>query len=461
MASSSALRARLEELDEELDALECKLRVLATERERVMHDLNSIVYPVLTLPPEITSEIFSHYVMDPSLGRSRKSTPGRGPLTLASVCQSWRRICFSTPRLWTSLRIYPNESWAVDDFLHLLKCWLQHTGSCPLDLLVGACAPTSTLSMKIFSTISHHSPQLHNLVFALAEPFSFPNDEIRGRLPLLTKLAVTINAKDDDTPAMLTAFREAPCLRMVRLTGASLHSISLPWIQLTRLEFWDESPSSCFQILKETPNLEVLVVNVPYANREPLLPHHLTLPHLRTLKFIRDHNGELLGHLVLPALKTIHLSRLRGPGGISSFIDLGIRSAWSLQSIHLTEMPLGSCTACLRSLPNSVAEVQIQDPAFTGVYLNELMTLLQEERGTLVPALQTLILHNCGTDFSKWRLGQMLASRLTAAHDGEAKLKSFRLAYVDYTLSKEFVQDLWEELRPMREAGLQVSIDVL
>ncbi|KAJ7241023.1 hypothetical protein B0H12DRAFT_47686 [Mycena haematopus] len=420
--------------------------VLATER-----DPDSVICPVLTLPPEITSEIFSYYVLDPHLGRSGTYKPSRGPLTLAAVRQIWRHICFSTHSLWTSLRIYPNRSWVVDDFLHLLKCWLQRAGNYPLDLHVSGYERKETMSLKILSIISHHSSQLRTLTFSLHTPFSFPDDEIWGCLPLLTKLSVNILARDD-TPVMMTAFRDAPRLREVKLSGASLQWISLPWIQLTHLEFCDGSIASCLQILKETPNLEVLGIFMPYLDRESLPLHHLALLRLHTLKFTHDAEGELLKRLVLPALNTIHLAGLQGPG-LSWFIDLGVRSAWPLRFIRLSNMTVHSCTTCLRSL-SSATQVEIRNFEFTGPDLNQLITLLHDN--SVVPALQTLTLVDCGTEFSVRSLTEMIASRLSGAHDGLVKLRSFRL--FSCWLSGSFVEEIWTGLRPAMDAGLEVHI---
>ncbi|KAF7349171.1 F-box domain-containing protein [Mycena sanguinolenta] len=487
MTSPSALRARLAELDEETDALESRLRLIATERGRVVDNLNSVVYPVVTLPPEITSEIFSHYILDPRLGRPRISnTPTRGPLTLAGICRSWRCICFSTNHLWASLRIYLDRSWVVDDFIHVLKCWLQcagidssqchrcnfsvidvgrlstvktndwfesSAGSHPLDLHVYGYE--STLSTKTLSVISQYSHQLRAFRFSIDTPYSFPNEEFRGRLPLLTNLGVTI-LTENDTPVMVTGFRDAPQLREASLSGASLQWISLPWIQLTHLEYSDEFMTSCLQVLHETPNLEVFDVYASYLDTGSQLPRHLTLSHLHTLRFSYDPDGELLERLVLPALKTLHLAGLRS---IPSLIDLGTRSAWLLQSLCLSVMTVENCLACLRCL-SSVVEVEFQSLDSPDRDLNDLITHLHRDK-TIVPALKMLAFRDCGTEFTGWQLGDMLATRASGAHDGMVKLESFRLVFSSGRRgpSKAFVQEIWEELRPAMDAGLQVRID--
>ncbi|KAJ7139192.1 hypothetical protein C8R44DRAFT_975102 [Mycena epipterygia] len=266
-SAASHLRMLLAELDEEMDALESKLRLLAAKRHRVLQDLSSITYPVLTLLPEITAQIFSHYVHKPHIGRTR--TPGRGPLLLTSVCRDWRDICLSIGSLWASLQVYPERYSSGDakDLLSLLRCWLSRAGSQPLDLHVFR-SSSGSISSKIFTLLSDYSSQWRSLGVTLQRPFSFPNDKIQARIPSLEQLVVNISAERRDVPVKITAFSVAPRLYDVRLYGASLQWISLPWLQLTHLEFSNdsESLSACVAILKQTQKLEVLIVQ-----RSPLI----------------------------------------------------------------------------------------------------------------------------------------------------------------------------------------------
>ncbi|KAJ7644525.1 hypothetical protein FB45DRAFT_297430 [Roridomyces roridus] len=86
----SPLRARLVDIEQQIQALEAQIDALRAERARVEKDLQAIVYPVLTLPPEILLEMFVHYVDD---HRSRS------PLHLIQICRFWRQVALSTCRL--------------------------------------------------------------------------------------------------------------------------------------------------------------------------------------------------------------------------------------------------------------------------------------------------------------------------------------------------------------------------
>ncbi|KAJ6570464.1 hypothetical protein DFH09DRAFT_831302, partial [Mycena vulgaris] len=61
------------------------------------------VYPVLTLPYEITSEVFIKSLPpSPIFTKDFKNGPNsfEAPLLLSQICREWRSIAISTPHLW-------------------------------------------------------------------------------------------------------------------------------------------------------------------------------------------------------------------------------------------------------------------------------------------------------------------------------------------------------------------------
>ncbi|KAJ7208333.1 hypothetical protein GGX14DRAFT_319385, partial [Mycena pura] len=73
------------------------ISALEEKRRAILECLNDVVYPILTLPPEITSRIFVHCL--PHHGRVRPS-PRSAPLVLTQVCGQWRAVALSTGELW-------------------------------------------------------------------------------------------------------------------------------------------------------------------------------------------------------------------------------------------------------------------------------------------------------------------------------------------------------------------------
>ncbi|KAJ7142882.1 hypothetical protein C8R44DRAFT_761344 [Mycena epipterygia] len=98
--STSELRVNLDEIKLAILRQKSSLAVLETQQRELEMKLSLVVYPVLTLPPEIISRVFVETL--PSHGRVRPSahTP---PLTLAQLCSQWRDIALSTPELWSAI----------------------------------------------------------------------------------------------------------------------------------------------------------------------------------------------------------------------------------------------------------------------------------------------------------------------------------------------------------------------
>ncbi|KAJ7641206.1 hypothetical protein FB45DRAFT_1053774 [Roridomyces roridus] len=115
----AADRARIGAIDAEISELEQRLCVLQMERESCQQQLDAIralqleretfqqrldayKYPVLTLPNEITSEIFVVF-----LPPYPDCPPLRGlysPTTLTHICSRWREIALATER-WQHVRL--------------------------------------------------------------------------------------------------------------------------------------------------------------------------------------------------------------------------------------------------------------------------------------------------------------------------------------------------------------------
>ncbi|KAJ7262991.1 hypothetical protein C8J57DRAFT_1133743, partial [Mycena rebaudengoi] len=98
--TATELRAELAKIDEKTATLQSKLQLLSEQRQSVLQRLDAVVYPVLTLPPEITADIFVHYLGNFPVITYDCASKAYPPLLLASVCREWRRVALSFPRLW-------------------------------------------------------------------------------------------------------------------------------------------------------------------------------------------------------------------------------------------------------------------------------------------------------------------------------------------------------------------------
>ncbi|KAJ6584652.1 hypothetical protein B0H19DRAFT_1105876 [Mycena capillaripes] len=132
--SLSQLHIRSSELEREITKLRAHLIAdLVAERESVQSKLDSIIYPVLQLPCEITTEIFLWCI------RSEHGFTSQTPITanlksiptqLASVCRDWQYIVLLTPYIWSFMTLCLNPTNRTDD----LDRRFSLCGNCPLSL---------------------------------------------------------------------------------------------------------------------------------------------------------------------------------------------------------------------------------------------------------------------------------------------------------------------------------------
>ncbi|KAJ7834594.1 hypothetical protein B0H13DRAFT_1467448, partial [Mycena leptocephala] len=89
---------RVVDIDAEILDLERSLFALRNEKALLQHRLDSYKYPVLTLPNEIVSEIFIHFL--PIYPFCPPLTGILSPNLLTQICRRWREIALATPGLW-------------------------------------------------------------------------------------------------------------------------------------------------------------------------------------------------------------------------------------------------------------------------------------------------------------------------------------------------------------------------
>ncbi|PPQ82149.1 hypothetical protein CVT26_008767, partial [Gymnopilus dilepis] len=124
----------LTDLDDELHIAQAAVRKaqaavqsLLNKRDAIRINLNRSHPSIIDrLPVEIASHIFVLFVAD----SSRKGDP----LILGAICQSWRRIAWATPGIWTSLtlKLDPGCNWKKQN--QLAHEWLGRSGHLPLSI---------------------------------------------------------------------------------------------------------------------------------------------------------------------------------------------------------------------------------------------------------------------------------------------------------------------------------------
>ncbi|KAJ7704589.1 hypothetical protein B0H17DRAFT_13769 [Mycena rosella] len=228
-ARVEGLEARIEATKAQILELQLAFGALQQEKDSVQGRLDAYTYPVLTLPNEIVSEIFVHFLpvypqRSPLLGPS-------SPSLLGQICRKWRDITLSNPKLWRAVRLTLNKKRRFKQQLRLLDTFLDRSGSCRLS--IGLRSNFSdydppTWELPFLRTIARHCVRWEHLKLQM----SSNSLSIEGPLPLLRSFQIGADAYDSST----SAFLMAPLMSRVHMAvyHASFVSI-LPWSQLTML----------------------------------------------------------------------------------------------------------------------------------------------------------------------------------------------------------------------------------
>ncbi|KAJ7747779.1 hypothetical protein B0H16DRAFT_1375260 [Mycena metata] len=357
---------------------------LTTEQRQLRAISDSIVYPVLSIPPEITALIFFHCI-SPSNPFPQPS-PLKAPLLLAQICREWRDIALSTPRLWQSLGLVDTRS--VDVF----ETWLARSGNLPLNFSLN-CVDPERASFLVDVCIPH-AQRWQNVELAL--PVGLLT-RLEGPLPipLLRRISLSLrgpfkrevaNGSPDDPISL----RNAPSLREADVSTYPDLRFNLPWVQLTTLTLSKVDVDECFVILGLCPDLIALDIT---TIGPPPPPNHsngpLTLPFLGSFTFATDFCAAA-DRLRLPKLTHVHIRETVGADvtHATSLQKLITLSACPIQRLALTLKYPASDTfsRMIDAMPASLHAMEVH--CGNATHVAPLLTALQKP--DLVSALTSL-----------------------------------------------------------------------
>ncbi|KAJ7605594.1 hypothetical protein FB45DRAFT_952782 [Roridomyces roridus] len=442
----SALRRNLTDIEGQISALHSQLARLETDRETILEKLASVVYLVLTIPSEITSEIFLHY-----LDHYPSSTCS--PLVLSRVCSLWRNVALFTPALWSRLHFGFKNSPKADQ--SVLRLWLSRAASLPLDIRIHLPEPKR---VQILRLLGEFSAQCQSLSLKAKGGISVPIGTFRA-FPCLEKLELAAYNAEIFNPAAITfsTMLNAPRLRELVLHYSATVDTTLPWSQLTTLRLLDGRSADCIQILQHTPNLELLEFTSMPCEWEGQVTERRFLRHLHTLILRHQEGYEIVNGLALPSLR-----ELRFESQLASCADemanMLIDSGCTLQVLAFPiedEADVQSMSLLLRNAKH--------DKTFPKLFAR----LFDDPK--MLPVLSSLSIINCRSTIPLSPLVKMLK---TVTKREPAKLTSFKITFAHGRIevdggymtsgggpSKDRqVEDLLTQFREMRAAGLEVDI---
>ncbi|KAJ7184676.1 hypothetical protein C8R46DRAFT_465191 [Mycena filopes] len=338
--SNADRRLALAKIKSQITLYKKYIAALEEQADKLEEGLALAIYPVLSLPTEITSTIFVHCL--PPHGRVEPSL-SKAPLLLAQICHDWRQIALGTCALWTSVHITP--AFDVQGLFNqavrfgrdnrtsgLLQTWLARAKASPLSL--GLDFQVRAISPELLDLALSFAAQIQQLDLRLTREQFQELHPLRASFPQLQDLTLD-NCTDPELAAFL---HRTPSLRELRLLGYN-HGfppdLSLP--HLTHLEILaDISTTTLLRLLRDSPLLTTLRFSLQESDTYPenigSSPTSPTVfPNLSSLGLDSGPAVWALRFLTLPALREITLPRFFEPEDVPEFVD---RSSCIIE--HLT-----------------------------------------------------------------------------------------------------------------------------
>ncbi|KAJ7280755.1 hypothetical protein C8J57DRAFT_106031 [Mycena rebaudengoi] len=336
-------RSRIVKLDAQIAVLELSLIAVRAERQNLQTCLDTYKYPILTLPIEITSEIFVHFL--PPYHERPPATGLFSPRLLGQICRKWREIAFGTPQLWRAIELNP-EKVSRTMALDLLTTWIARSKNCPLSISLQYSFPDEPDDeidlIPFVETIIPHSERWEYIDFLLPLEALRP---IPSDLPLLRSLTLGPSEHTEEPKDSLSLFGNAPNLKELTLIDSFAPSeIELPWSQFTSIFGHVLFETECAEILRHASALvEFRCDFVCLCDDGTTL---VSVARLRCLQSLRlgDYYGDhgawghrrLVDALTTPALKHLEVSdsQLNASPVLNSLI---LRSHCTLASLRITQ----------------------------------------------------------------------------------------------------------------------------
>ncbi|KAJ7353287.1 hypothetical protein DFH08DRAFT_934262 [Mycena albidolilacea] len=338
-AARAADRSRIADIEAQILELERTISSLKEEKDSIRDRLATYAYPVLTLPGEIVSEIFVHFLPDfpqypPPIGLL-------SPYLLCQICREWRHIALATPALWSVISLSFRKAGRVPQTLRYLQTSIERSGSCRLSLKLRAGLNQVYLD-ELNHAVINHFHRVEYLDVSSFPGYEFPTDS----LPCLRGLNFGDLSEEPATPLV------APVLHQVVLHYfGGIGNSFFPWSQLTAITVAELIE------LGEYGYLMNELVNIVHC-RLSIYPEgqlslgDITLAHLETCILEnpsrRPAPSGIIATLTLPVLRRFQIAETLfadRDGLVDSITALVTRSGCNLRELSITDANTAHITA--------------------------------------------------------------------------------------------------------------------
>ncbi|KAF7334424.1 hypothetical protein MVEN_02271700 [Mycena venus] len=357
----AADRARVADLEAQIVDLERSLAALVLEKTIAQERLNAYTYPVLTLPDEIISEIFIHFL--PLYPACPPITGLLSPTLLTHICRKWRTIARTTPALWRAISLssdgipFQNPAYISDI--------LSRSGCLPLSIeLHYHYSEDEDSESKVLQAAFLHCKRWE-CVELCSMGFDLPI--IERDLPLLRHISLDFDDEVYQIPDII--IHDAPLLRKVVLGAVNFSKLVLPWEQLTSLTMNQLDADAWIPILRQTSNLvhcKLSVDDTGFDNDNP--PPDVILPCLQSLTcdIICPSNAgydNFLNTIIVPALRSLKIAgNFLQPNPIGSLASFITKSGCNLEELTITGQISVPASSYRKAFP-SIGKVSLDGEA--------------------------------------------------------------------------------------------------
>jgi len=321
---SCALCRELEDFDIGYQAI---LQDLAEQRRNILQRINERHDPFIQrFPFEIASQVFALclpqqvFDSDPAalslFWDDSKDSITPFNIVLGSICQSWRRIAWSTPNLWSTLpiRLHRCDKQTQVD---LTLEWFGRSSHIPLDVTVAYRLD----SMKTAPVLTEENIGLWKPLIDIANGCSSRWKTFAMDVPELVHSYVVGNGEPisilehlklvgpgfffERLPAGFSLTNALPMPSELVSSIVPLRLIDIGWSKLTTVRIKDLYMNECLVLLKRAPRLITFAIIGIHHGRDEVLPApgptaHNTLECLDIFELEERH--QLLNFLILPSL---------------------------------------------------------------------------------------------------------------------------------------------------------------
>ncbi|KAJ7589837.1 hypothetical protein C8J56DRAFT_585009 [Mycena floridula] len=441
----SQIEATVAEIYESLQGLDARifdmqriLKELCQERARKtaeLRDCKSILHPIRRLPNDILCEIFLSSIKGEQVEDQETTLdPSLMHWVLPRVCSQWRSVGLSFPRLWSTVRVSPDDldfdTMGPRRTCFILGTQLHRSGSHPLSVAISSDTeiPKFHPILEILFLTSSRWEELSVLVPTKAHTAFAP---LKGSLQALKTLELWVH-NQESPPLQVEAgemYELAP--KLTNFVGSAFLAIKLvfPFSQIT--SYNSITPATCcatLHLVSRFPNLEVLRVvcfidnahDISRGWHEHVLPAIVTLPLLRKFVCIRgptdahdeweddQHSSDdclLLSQLSLPALNDLDIVVHKSTDQLEALLR---RSQCPLKTLSLEthDISADDLINMLRAIPTLQSlTLDCEEESVIQTFMEELI-----QNSSILPHLQRLELaHNWNID--PVQLAQLKASR--------------------------------------------------